>query len=200
MNNDEEAARMALKKDGVDVNTPSPTGSRPLHVAALKGSALLINMLVQHGAEVHQADSEGFTPLMVAALNGKADAVTALLANNADPNQERLKTGQTALHMSMNGESPQVVRALVSGGANINAKTKDGSTLSTYAARFGVFHLESLLKTYHHYKAKQSGKETFSKTEAQNMTVDRNIKVSVTCFCTLLTVNYSWIISSFSIR
>lgn len=181
MNSDEEATRMALIRDGADANTTSPTGSRPLHVAALKSPPSLINMLVQHRAKVDQADKQGFTPLMVAALNGRTDAVKALLWNGAEPNLTRLNTGETALHMAINGRSPGVVKALIAGGANINAKTKGGNTPSTYAVKFHASYLEGLLKTYQNCNAEPSEGNIFS-----NLLPNRwRTKVGVTCF-----VNY----------
>lgn len=156
LDNDEKETNKALD-DGADVNMSSPNGSRPLHVAALKGSALLINNLVKHKAKVDQADTQGFTPLMVAAVNGKTDAVKALLNNGANATLTRCgNTGETALHLAMNHDSPEVVEALVAKGADINAKTtRDKFTPLHYAAEFNSQKMAETLLGYRNCRSKR---------------------------------------------
>nr|AWV55760.1 cysteinyl aspartate specific proteinase 3 [Eriocheir sinensis] len=150
MKRQEEATRQALMA-GADANLSSPTGSRPLHAAALRGSASIITTLVEHRAKVDQVDSEGYTPLMVAALSGRVDAVRALLASGADPRLTRLDTGETALHMAMNGGSPGVVRALLEAGADVNAQTTEEKfTPLDFAHQFDAKDLAKILEDNPH--------------------------------------------------
>ncbi|XP_063880176.1 ankyrin-2-like isoform X1 [Scylla paramamosain] len=132
----EEDLGKALEK-GANVNLLSPTGSSPLHVAALRDSAWLIDILLKYEARVDQKDNSGFTPLMVAALNGKTDAARVLLSNGADPNIKRPSNGQTALHLAMDSRSRMVVRALVDADADINAQAND--------RKFTPLHLAAVL-------------------------------------------------------
>lgn len=120
----EEDLQWALR-NGANVNLSSPSGSRPLHVAALVDSAWLIDILIDSKATVNQKDNSGFTPLMVAALNGKTDAARVLLSKGADPNMKRPSSGQTALHVAMNSGSRKVVRVLLDADVDINAQTSD---------------------------------------------------------------------------
>lgn len=133
-------------KDGANASLQSPTGSCPLHAAALRGSASVIKTLVKFKARVDQVDSDGYTPLMVAALNGNTVAIKTLLTSNADPKLTRLDTGETALHMAMNGRNREVVQELLEAGANVNAQTTaDQFTPLHYAAQFDAKNMTSVL-------------------------------------------------------
>lgn len=138
----DEAVKKVLKEKG-DANLSSPTGSRPLHIAALRDSASLINILLEHNAKVDQANDEGLTPLMVAAQNGKMDAVRVLLEKGADP-MKCLNTGETALHLAMKSGSQKVVNTLLDGGADINAQTMDSADLAQTTDKFTPLHFAAL--------------------------------------------------------
>ena len=138
MKMDEEAAERALV-DGANANLF-------LNAAAMKGSVLLIQILLHHKANVNQIDSMGLTPLMVAALNGHTNVVMELLAKGANVNQKS-NDDETALHLAMKGGSLGVVNLLLEKGANINAQTKSMKfTPLHFAARFNVDHLRKVLE------------------------------------------------------
>ncbi|XP_045139398.1 putative ankyrin repeat protein RF_0381 isoform X2 [Portunus trituberculatus] len=143
--NSEKHLRTALEY-GANVNLTSPTGSCPLHVAALLDLPWLIRILLDHKATVDQKDESGYTPLMVAALNGKTDAARVLLSMGADPNMKRPSNGETALHLAMNSKSRTVVGTLLDADADINAQTSDRKFTPLHlAAWFNAGNLVSLL-------------------------------------------------------
>ena len=67
-----------------DVFASDPLGWTPLHVAATRGDAAAIAVLVAAGAPLEARAEHGYTPLHEAAEGGHLDAVRALLAAGAD--------------------------------------------------------------------------------------------------------------------
>lgn len=163
---------------GADANVSSLNGSRPLHAAALRGSASLISILMQHKAEVDQADIKGSTPLMVAARNGKAAVVRALLKCGANANSTRQHTGETALHMAIDGGSPEVVHELIEKGADINAQTTGNRFTPLHlAAKSGARELAGTLLDYS--SCKPDTKDKKGRTAAQLARHKENYSVAV---------------------
>ena len=60
-------------------------GATPLHLAAERGMAEAVHLLIRHGAEVNAQRSNGQTALFEAAFSGCIDAAKALLQHGADP-------------------------------------------------------------------------------------------------------------------
>ena len=123
-NKTESALRLLEEK--ANPNTPDINGHTPLHLAAVRSSALTQQMLFAR-ASPHVRTPEGHTPLHQAALNGSADAAARLLDAGADPNS-RTKSGQTPLHFAANSKSPDTVGRLVAAGADPNARNDIGAT------------------------------------------------------------------------
>jgi hypothetical protein len=70
-----------LLESGADVHAASPeTGHAPLHVAAMRGWADLVGLLLEHGADPGQRDKAGRTPLDWARLNHHEAAARPLAA------------------------------------------------------------------------------------------------------------------------
>src|ERR1700693_294223 len=77
-------------------------------------------------ADVNAKDQRGSTPLMYAAAFGSLDAIKVLLSAAADVNSKNAFDA-TALLWSANDLAK--VRLLVSKGADVNARSKQGRTL-----------------------------------------------------------------------
>jgi GT2 family glycosyltransferase/glycosyltransferase involved in cell wall biosynthesis/ankyrin repeat protein/predicted Zn-dependent protease len=60
------------------------TADRPLHYAAARGTADVLNLLLDHGADVNAPGDLGRTPLFHAALEGSAEAARLLLDRGAE--------------------------------------------------------------------------------------------------------------------
>lgn len=93
-NDDDEVFR--LIHEGVDIDAPEDVGycsfrtdsdeylgARPLQLAAGRGQANIVMMLLGHGAELEAKDARGFTALHWAAQNGHVDLVQILLDQGA---------------------------------------------------------------------------------------------------------------------
>lgn len=76
-----------------------------------------------------ELDSEDNTPLMLAARGGCPDVVRVLLSAGADANQQN-EAGITALHCIPENRNlaEEIASLLVSGGAEINRRGRDGDT------------------------------------------------------------------------
>jgi len=139
----------ALLEAGADPNTALPEGETVLMTAARTGKVEALRTLAQHGANVNAKEQWlGETALMWAANEGHATAVTELLKLGADPNarstQMSFPKASPAVENLITMTFPQgaftplmyaarqgamdATRALVTGGADLNAVNPDGAT------------------------------------------------------------------------
>lgn len=119
-------------------------GAQPIHLAAGKGNAALIELLVRHGADVNARDNDGETPLILAARQGRAEAVVKLLELGAAPDL-RDNGGMTALFRASMGKKMPVVEILAAAGADPNISTDSGLTALFAAALRGHFDVAKCL-------------------------------------------------------
>ncbi|OAQ19780.1 ankyrin repeat domain-containing protein [Thermosulfurimonas dismutans] len=94
-----------------------------LYLAAMKGNALMVSLLLGEGAHVKARSEDGITPLHCAAKRGDADVVKILLEHGADVNA-RDKKGDTPLHRAAWEGNTEVVKVLLEYGADVNARSK----------------------------------------------------------------------------
>lgn len=85
----------------------------PLHVAAGKGDAAAIDLLLARGADVHALDGDGTSPLHRAVQSGSLAAVERLLAAGADPNPRDGKWRSTALGWAVALKRPWLFERLI---------------------------------------------------------------------------------------
>ena len=122
-----------LLASGADVKAVDGFKSTVLHAAAAGNDLDTIRQVVDAGLDVNAVNFPGFTPLMLSASQGNLAAVKLLLAKGANVNAvsgdgsfQKVKAGTIALGtftplslaVTMN---PEVVKALLDGGANVNA-------------------------------------------------------------------------------
>lgn len=89
-------------------------GWHPLHYAADRRHALLVQLLLDAGALVDAVSAEGTTPLMLAARRGDEDIVRLLLLAGADPRRENSHRA-SALSLSRAQGRPAITRLLERG-------------------------------------------------------------------------------------
>lgn len=114
-----------------------------LMIGAWTGNIPLMELFVARGADLHRANAFGETALMHAAWNGHLDAVKWLLARGARINRDA--NDWSALHYAVFAGRADVARLLLDGGANIDARTPNGSTALMMAAYEGHDDLARLL-------------------------------------------------------
>ncbi|OJH36446.1 ankyrin repeat domain-containing protein [Cystobacter ferrugineus] len=110
-----------LLRRGANVAAPSShflalenlqdSGWQPLHYAADRRHALLVQQLLDAGATVDAATVLGTTPLMLAVLRGDEDTVRLLLRAGAEPLRENLGRA-SALSLSRQQGKPHITRLL----------------------------------------------------------------------------------------
>lgn len=131
-----------LLQAGTAVNARDDSGSTVLHLAPTLPPAL-ISQLLAAGADPFAENAQGLTP-SVLALKGSPDIWKAFFTAknvNAQNNQ-----GNTALHLGVqSGVSVAAAQFLVSLGADVRTRDKDGKTAGDLAAAAGRTDLAALL-------------------------------------------------------
>jgi uncharacterized protein len=123
-----------LLQRGFDPNAHDETGQSALTLATSEGSVRVVDTLLAHPQlDVNAPNHAGETALMLAALRGRLNLVQRLLAHGALVNQ----AGWSPLHYAASGPDPQIVGLLLDKGAQIDARSPNGSTALMMAARYG---------------------------------------------------------------
>ncbi|MCY4755096.1 ankyrin repeat domain-containing protein [Pelomonas aquatica] len=130
----EPRAVLSLLLKGVDPNQPDSRGRRAIFIALRENSLqALDSLLASPQTHVDEPNAQGETPLMIAAIRGSLPAVQALVKHGAAINRE----GWTPLHYACSGPDNGVAAWLIEQGAEINARSDNGTTPLMMAARYG---------------------------------------------------------------
>ena len=116
-----------------------------LMIAAWNGNVPMMALLVQRGAEVNKANALGERALMHAAWRGELEAVKWLLARGALVNGEPMTW--SALHYAVFAGQKEAAALLMEGGADINARSSNGSSVLMMAVYEGHDELVKQLVT-----------------------------------------------------
>jgi ankyrin repeat protein len=135
---------MTLLVRGVDPNVRDATGQTALHIALKDDSEKALASLLKHPQlDVNAANGAGETPLMLAAIAGRLEVARQLAERGAQINRE----GWTPLHYACSGPDNGVARWLLAQGADIDARSPNGSTPLMLASGYGgLSTAEMLLK------------------------------------------------------
>jgi len=106
-----------------------------LMVAAWLGDLKMMELLVSRGADVNKANALGETALMHAAWRGNRDAVQWLIGKGARVNSEPMHW--SALHYAVFADHWEVANLLLQNGADINARSTNGSSVLMMAVYDG---------------------------------------------------------------
>lgn len=135
-----------LLKHGSNPNTRGGGGLTALHIAALMQNTDMAKLLVEHGAEVNSYDDQKRTPLLAA----------------TDPDVIIWDSPKEYItHISI-PEIHRIVDYLISAGANINARDKDGDSILHNTVRLMDFQQYQTLLTNKDFR-------TPTKTEQSKM-------------------------------
>ncbi|WP_457446405.1 ankyrin repeat domain-containing protein [Roseateles sp. P5_E4] len=135
-------AVLALLLKGVDANQADSRGRKAIFIAVREESLrALDSLLASPQTQVDEANAQGETPLMVAAIRGSLPAVQALVKRGAAVN----RAGWTPLHYACSGPDNGVAAFLIAHGAELNARSENGTTPLMMAARYGNSDLVPLL-------------------------------------------------------
>jgi len=117
----------------------------PLIQAAERGDIQALQALLSHGANPNQKDTRGLTALIVSARSGTVPAIEMLLRHGADPNLRGGLNGWTPLMHAVHQNQLGAARALLDGGAQVDAGGHSGETALMMAAGYGYTPLVELL-------------------------------------------------------
>jgi ankyrin repeat protein len=110
----------ALLKQRADVNATHGDGSTALLWASHLDDLAAADLLIRAGANVNAANDIGVTPLYLACTNRNGRMVNRLVTERANPNAVLL-SGETVLMECARTGALDAVKALLAGGANLNA-------------------------------------------------------------------------------
>ena len=120
----------------VALGVPDEGVAQELVRAALNGSSIRVQKLLDDGANIEQTDRRGVTALIGSAENGHIELVSMLLEAGADVHRKS-GLGYTALTFAAFGGYAEIAALLIERGANINHRGKNGITPLQAGARSG---------------------------------------------------------------
>lgn len=120
---------------GLDPNFVADRIGTGLMIAAWEGNIPLMELFVARGADVNRSNAAGEQALLHAAWRGKLDAVKWLLEHGARLNREPMQW--TALHYAVFAGHEEVAQYLIGRGADINARSTNGSSVLMMAVYEG---------------------------------------------------------------
>jgi len=109
----------------------------PVAAAAQRGDKDAVLLLLKQAADVNAAQGDGMTALHWAAMHGDADMTSVLLYAGANVKATTRIGNYTPLLLAAREGSAAVIDTLVKSGADVNAKTLNGTTALMYAAASG---------------------------------------------------------------
>jgi hypothetical protein len=121
--------------DGLDPDFIADRIGTGLMIAAWRGDIPMMELLVERGADVNKSNELGEQALMHASWRGQAAAVKWLLAKGARINGDPMQW--SALHYAVFAGHGEVAQLLLDNGADINARSTNGSSVLMMAVYEG---------------------------------------------------------------
>jgi ankyrin repeat protein len=138
---------LAAAPDGV--NSFSPDGWTPLHLATFFGQRECVELLLNAGAKVNERSTNAMQnmPLHAAAAGRHAEIVRLLLERGAWVNA-RQHGGWTALHAAAQNGDTTLVELLIAAGADVKARADNNQNALDLALTKGHQQMVEMLEHY----------------------------------------------------
>lgn len=139
-----------LIKNGADVNAKIFYWDwTPLHLAAIRESTTILEILLKQKPSLNALDNEKKTPLAWAFKKNNYESVEMLLRAGSDVNFKFSDyPEETLLHRACRNSDVKMVELLLKYGANVDAKNASGETPLYLAAEAGNLEMVELLLKY----------------------------------------------------
>ncbi|XP_077297584.1 uncharacterized protein LOC143919246 [Arctopsyche grandis] len=124
----EEFELLRSEKANINILPIDKNDRSPIHLAAIRGSIDILQLLIDKGLDVNMTDINGETPLLLAASFGKLEAVKYLLKNSADP-KIISKLGETLIHKAAGGCDLDSFKFIMELGFELTVVDKLGNSL-----------------------------------------------------------------------
>ncbi|CAN5600626.1 hypothetical protein BH10BAC3_BH10BAC3_28610 [soil metagenome] len=143
---DTTTLRLLISK-GINVNALDYIAGTALTKAILNANSPAVSFLLNNGADPNIVDSFSAGSLAYAVLVNDNDLTKEILNKTSDVNKADV-LGMTPLMWAVYSEydRPETIQALLDHGAQINTKSKDGSTALSWAIKKGNTATVALLK------------------------------------------------------
>ncbi len=123
-----------LIAQGANINEADSGGDFPLVMAAYKGYAEIVELLLKAGADVTVTDpGMKATALHAAAYAGRTEAARLLIDYGIDIDAQGPMNGYTALHDAVWQNNIDTARVIIEGGADLSLKSHGGQTALEFA-------------------------------------------------------------------
>ncbi|PQE22078.1 ankyrin repeat domain-containing protein [Rutstroemia sp. NJR-2017a BVV2] len=109
-----------LSQSKMWLSVKDSSGRSALHIAAIAGHQIVVELLIGHGADINALDRVGKSALHHASQAGHDDLVKVLLQWGAEVNAVD-SSGKSVLHHASQAGHDDVVKALLQSGAEVNA-------------------------------------------------------------------------------
>jgi hypothetical protein len=140
--------KMLLQR-GRDVDWVDPDdgiGSTAASVAADKGHADCLSLMIQNGADVLKSDKDGSAPIHMACLNGRYACVELLLDSGVDVSlRTATEYESTPVIVACQYGHVKILALLLARGADLNLADRYGNTATHVASRCGQLKCIQLL-------------------------------------------------------
>lgn len=110
-----------------EITMPDSFGWTPLHWAAARGHAVMIDVLLSRGADIEARDLRQWTPLFWAVYWSRPEALRSLLDRGANAHAKD-SNGNTSLHIAVSKGHPQICHELLTRDVDWSAKSLGGSS------------------------------------------------------------------------
>jgi ankyrin repeat protein len=135
-----------LLSHGAKVNVKDNGGTTPTMRAASHKTLACLKLLLSKGADIHAKTADGDNLISWAAGHGNAEMIRFLVKKGIRANTVRKTDGVTPLILEAPMGSVESVKALLEGGARINAKDMHGDTALSCAKQSGNTAVVQFLK------------------------------------------------------
>ncbi|XP_023572784.1 ankyrin repeat domain-containing protein 24 isoform X2 [Octodon degus] len=133
-NNDSARVAALISRKGLVPTKLDPEGKSAFHLAAMRGAASCLEVMLAQGANVLSTDGAGYSALHLAAKYGHPQCLKQLLQASCMVDTED-SSGWTALHHAAAGGCLSCSELLCSFKAHLNPRDRSGSTPLILAAQ-----------------------------------------------------------------